>query len=255
MTPFTRDTDDEVNVSANPHLNDVLALNLTRRAALRGAVGVTTGVLLGTVRQAAANPDQRTVGLHLGFDAVPKNKLDRVTVPTGYCVSILHGLGDPLLADGDSWKGDGSETAESYAHRIGDGHDGMYFFGLADNGAFAANRSNRGLLVVNHEYVTSPFVLHPQGITQGAQRVAAEAHKEMLAHGVSVVEVRRSTGNGMAVVRGSRFNRRVTATTDMDISGPAMAHDLMRTRFSAMAPAPVAPKTTVPAATPPGALT
>lgn len=234
MMPFTPDTDDHVNPSANPHLSDVQALRLSRRSALKGAVGITTGVLLaGAARaQAKAASGPRTTGLQLGFTAVAKNKLDRVTVPTGYRVSILLALGDPLHPGDDAWKGDGSESAESYARRVGDGHDGMYFFGLADNGTFDANRSDRGLLVVNHEYVVSPFVLHPQGMTQGPQRVATEVHKEMLAHGVSVVEVRRSTGHGMAVVQGSRFNGRLTATSVMDISGPARAHDLMRTRFS-----------------------
>ncbi|MBY0466915.1 MAG: PhoX family phosphatase, partial [Burkholderiales bacterium] len=237
MTPFTPDTDDDVNPSANPHLSDVRALRLSRRSALKGAIGITTGVLLGGAARveakAKAASGPRTTGLQLGFTAVAKNKLDRVTVPTGYRVSILHALGDPLHPGDDAWKGDGSESAESYARRVGDGHDGMFFFGLADNGTFDANRSDRGLLVVNHEYVVSPFVLHPQGMTQGPQRVVTEVHKEMLAHGVSVVEVRRSTGHGMVVVQGSRFNRRVTATTEMDISGPARAHDLMRTRFSA----------------------
>lgn len=168
-----------------------------------------------------------------------KNKFDRVSVPDGYQVSILHSLGDPLQPVDAAWQGDGSETAESYARRVGDGHDGMYFFGLADNGKWDARRSDKGLLAVNHEYVVSPYVLHPWGITKGAQRMAAEARKEMLVHGVSVVEVQRTSdkdsshGNGVALVQGSRFNRRVTATTEMDITGPARGHERVRTRFSA----------------------
>jgi len=219
----------------------VLAVRLSRRVALKGAIGITTGVLLGGAAQAASKvaSGPRANGLQLGFSAVAKNKLDRVSVPDGYQVSILHSLGDPLQPGDAAWQGDGSETAESYARRVGDGHDGMYFFGLADNGKWDARRSDKGLLAVNHEYVVSPYVLHPQGITKGAQRVAAEAGKEMLVHGVSVVEVQRTSdkdsghGNGVALVQGSRFNRRVTAMTEMDITGPARGHELVRTRFSA----------------------
>jgi secreted PhoX family phosphatase len=110
------------------------------------------------------------------------------------------------FSQGDAaWQGDGSETAESYARRVGDGHDGMYFFGLADNGKWDASRSDKGLLAVNHEYVVSPYVLHPQGITKGAQRVAAEARKEMLVHGVSVVEVQRTSDKDSATAMAWRL--------------------------------------------------
>ena len=104
----------------------------------------------------------------LGFAAVPKNKNDVVTLPAGYQMAILHALGDPLAFGEESWKDDGSESAESYNRRIGDGHDGMYYFGLSDAGKFDANRSDRGLLCVNHEYVVGPNALHPNGRTAGA---------------------------------------------------------------------------------------
>ena len=233
IPPSTHDENEVVNTSSNPHLNDVLACLISRRKALGGAIGVTAGVLLGGAVRAAVADGPRMAGLRLGFAAVPKNKFDRVSVPEGYQVSILHALGDPLHPGDAAWKGDGSETAESYTRRVGDGHDGMCFFGLGDNGQFDAHRSDRGLLAVNHEYVVSPFVLHPGGVTKGPQRVAAEVQKEMFAHGISVAEVERAADKGMALVPGSRYNRRVTAVTAMDISGPARGHDLLRTRFSA----------------------
>jgi secreted PhoX family phosphatase len=131
------------------------------------------------------------------------------------------------------WKNDGSETADSYNRRIGDGHDGMYFFGLSEDGKYDANRSDRGLLCVNHEYVVQPYGLHPAGITAGAARVASEVEKEIYAHGVSVAEVKRTTGNDMGMVRGSKFNRRITSATEMVFAGPAKGNDLLKTKFSA----------------------
>jgi secreted PhoX family phosphatase len=231
------DDNEIVNLTANAHMDDILAVRLSRRSALKGGVSVTAGALLGGLGLSACGGDDDPVpdaskALALGFTAVAKNLNDLVTVPEGYQVSILHALGDPLHYGDESWKDDGSESAESYNRRVGDGHDGMYFFGLTEDGKYDAARSDRGLLAVNHEYVVQPYGLHPAGITAGAARVAGEVEKEIYAHGVSVVEVKRGTGNDMSMVRGSRFNRRVTSATEMVFTGPAKGSALVKTRFS-----------------------
>ena len=131
-----------VNVSANPHLDELIAVRVSRRSALKGGVGLTASVLLGGTGLAACGSGGDSASdnpLSLGFTAVPKNKNDKVTVPDGYQVSILHSLGDPLGAADAAWKGDGTETAESYNRRISDGHDGRYFFGMTDAGRVQAD--------------------------------------------------------------------------------------------------------------------
>ena len=242
------DDNEIVNPSANPHMNELVAAMVSRRQALRGGVSVTAATLLGGLSLSACGggdspaPAPAPVAptppapapLALGFAAVAKNKNDVVTVPEGYQASILHALGDPLHWGDASWANDGSESADSYNRRIGCGHDGMYYFGLSDAGKFQADRSDRGLLCVNHEYVVGPYSLHPNGLTAGSTRVASEVEKEIYAHGVSVAEVQRKSGStDMAMVRGSRFNRRITSATVMDITGPARGSRLMQTRFSA----------------------
>jgi secreted PhoX family phosphatase len=196
------DDNEIVNLTANAHMDDILVVRLSRRSALKGGVSVTAGALLGGLGLSACGGDDDPApdapkALALGFTAVAKNLNDLVTVPEGYQVSILHALGDPLHYGDESWKDDGSESAESYNRRMGDGHDGMYFFGLTEDGKYDAARSDRGLLAVNHEYVVQPYGLHPAGITAGAKRVAGEVEKEIYAHGASVVEVKRGTGNDM----------------------------------------------------------
>ncbi len=223
-----------VNASNNLHMNDLLAIRLSRRQTLKGGVGVTASALLGSFTLAACGGSESSAApLTLGFGAVAKNKNDVVTVPEGYQVSVLHALGDPLHFGDESWKNNGSETAESYNRRIGDGHDGMYYFGLTEDGKFDANRSDRGLLCVNHEYVVQPFGLHPAGQTAGSARVASEVEKEIYAHGVSVAEVKRGTGMDMGMVRGSKFNRRITSATEMVFTGPAKGNEWLKTKFSA----------------------
>jgi uncharacterized protein len=241
------DDNEVLNFSDNAHIQDLMDARLSRRQALRGGIGVTAAALLGAATLSACGGSDSAVAatpaaptpqaateapLKLAFTAVAKNKNDLVTVPEGYRVSILHALGDPLHFGDESWKDDGSETADSYNRRVGDGHDGMYWFGLSEAGAFQADRSDRGLLCVNHEYVVAPFGLHPTGRTAGASRVTSEVDKEVGAHGVSVVEVKRNTDGTVAMVRGSRFNRRVTSATLMNITGPAKGSTLMRTKGS-----------------------
>jgi uncharacterized protein len=168
----------------------------------------------------------------LGFTAVAKNLNDRVTVPAGYTVTVLHALGDPIAAGVPAYANNGADT--NFAQRIGDHHDGLYYFGLAATGAAPDRNSNtRGLLAVNHENITQRY-LHPNGATStGGVRPEAEAIKEIEAHGVSIVEVTRAANDGAwSYVPASALNRRITPNTPMSINGPARGNALMRTRFS-----------------------
>ncbi len=242
------DEDAIVNTSSNPHINDLLAARLSRRNTLKGGIGATTAALFGGLSLTACGGDgsgtapagassKADASLKLGFAAVSKNLNDVVTLPEGYQVSIVHALGDPMAYGDDmaSWADNGSESADSYNRRIGDGHDGMYYFGLSDAGKFDAKRSDRGLLCVNHEYVVGPNVLHPNGrtVVNGVRTVVSEVEKEIYAHGVSVSEVKRgASGNAMAMVRGSHYNRRITSATPMVFGGPVKGSTLVKTKFS-----------------------
>ena len=227
---------DSTNPSANPHIDDIIAVRMSRRGVLKGGIAVTATTLLGgSLSACGGSSSTKDSALALNFDAVAKNKNDIVTVPAGYEVSILHALGDPLTSTDAVWADNGSESADSYNNRIGDGHDGMHYFGLSDAGAFQANRSDRGLICVNHEYVVGPFALHPAGrtVVNNVRTVAAEVDKEINAHGVSVAEIRRgASGTAMSMVKGSTYNRRITSATPMAFSGPARGNSLVQTKFS-----------------------
>lgn len=236
-TPFDRSAfaDEDSNASGNPHFQTVLQARLSRRSLLRGSVGTAATALLGGLSLGACGGggDEGAI-TSLDFTAVPKSLADTVTVPTGYTVRPIYALGDPLAAGVPAYRNDGTDT--QYELRAGDHHDGMEWFGLAADGKPSASASDRGLLGINHEATTdesrSSFFLHANGGTTTLPRPASEVDKELMIHGVSVVEVAKGSNGQWATVQASPFNARYTTLTPMEINGPARGHALLVTRHS-----------------------
>ena len=232
---------EDSNSSANPTFDSVLQARLSRRHILRGSVGGAATALLGSLALAGcgggddddnSQANASTEKL-LGFSAVGKSLADAVVVPAGYTATVLYALGDPLTASTTPYRNDGSDA--DMESRAGDHHDGMEFFGLNASGSASADANDRGLLAINHEATTdetlSSFFLHADGGTPSLPRPAAEVDKETAIHGVAVVEVRKEAG-GWSYVRDSVFNRRLTALSDIEISGPARGDALLVTKYS-----------------------
>jgi secreted PhoX family phosphatase len=217
------------NTSGNPSLLDILEARLSRRNVLRVGVGTAGAAVLGTVAACGGGSDAAAEPLKLAFGAVPKSLADTVVVPQGYGASVLYAVGDPLTSATPDYRNDGTDTG--FENRAGDHHDGMEYFGLNAAGtARDVAGSERGILAMNHEALTDQF-LHAAGVTANP-RPAAEADKEVPAHGLSFVEVRKASGR-FSYVRDSAFNRRVTPLTPMQLNGPARGNALMKTKYSA----------------------
>ena len=227
--------DEEVdfNTSGNISFNEVLDARMSRRSLLRGGVGSAATAVLGSWSLVACGgsddtPTSSTTLDKLSFTAVAKGVADVVSVPTGYTASVVIAVGDPLTAATSAYKNDGTDTG--FETRSGDHHDGMEYFGLSADGTLRdPTSSERGLLVMNHEALTDQF-LHAAGVTPNPRPVA-EADKEIPAHGVSVVEVRKSSGK-FGYVQASVYNRRVTPLTPVELSGPARGNALLKTKYS-----------------------
>ena len=177
-----------------------------------------------------------TKPIALGFAAVGKSVADALVLPLGYTATVLYRVGDPIAASVEAAANDGTDDAASFAQRAGDHHDGMFYFGLGSNDKRDDSRSDRALLVMNHEAIT-PAYLHATGPTvagngnDAARTVAAEVVKEIHAHGVSVIEIVKNGGR-WSYAKSSMFNRRITAATPMKLSGPAAGSAAMITRYS-----------------------
>ena len=216
------------NTSGNAHFSDLLATRISRRRLLGGGGALAAALTMPAVLSAcSARPLATNNGL-LGFDAIPALTLDKVTVPAGYTTQTLLPWGTPLLPGAADFKTDASNSAAEQAQQVGSHHDGMHFFPI-DLPA-GGNSSTEGLLVMNHEYC-DPDLLHTQGAL-GLPRPLEQVEKELAAHGVSVAHIKLDDDGQWQLVRNSRFNRRITGTTKMDIAGPLRGHDCMQTAFS-----------------------
>lgn len=229
--------DVSLNPSTNPTIRDVIdAVSTTRRqfvqggvgaAALSAAGGLTLSGLVNTVHAAPVPASQGFPGI--GFESIPASLAtngavaDEVRVPLGYTAGVLVAWGDAIMPGGTAFVGDASETAAQQARQYGEHTDGMHFFPFA--GTAGAPSSDRGLLCANNEY-THEGILYATGSTGSS---LANVRKSQAAHGVSIAEIRRSSGK-WTVVKSSVYGRRLTANTPMRIAGPAAGHALMKAK-------------------------
>ena len=201
------------NESSNEHFADVLEINRQRRLLLQGGFSfAVTALMAGCVRPLA----KLEAAPVLAFQAVPASTQDMLRVPAGYSAQVLYGWGDPV-SDGASMQPDASDSAALQMQQAGMHHDGMHFFPFP-------GKDNHGLLAINHEY-SDDGLLHVGGMADwSAEKVA----KSKAAHGVSVIEVKLESG-AWKVVRPSRFARRISADTAMQLSGPAAGSAHLKT--------------------------
>ena len=198
-----------------------------RRVWLRGGLGsalaAAFGPLAATLAGCATGAAPST---RLGFQPIGVSVADTVTVPSGYLAEVIAPWGEPVGIAGalPAFRPDAGNSAADQAVQFGMHHDGIQFYPLADAESGGAGGPQRGLLVMNHEYVDDGL-LHPNGLADWS---AEKVRKSQAAHGVSVVEV-ALLGDRWQLVRPSPYARRITAHTPCAIGGPAAGHPLMRT--------------------------
>ena len=228
------------NHSNNRHFDDVLNAHLSRRSALKGGLGASIAALFGGVGLAGCATTAGSAGGQLmGFDAVAVSSADTVIVPKGYKVQAFIPWGTPISGNMPAFD-PMKNTGADQGHQMGSHHDGMHFFPIEGQDPYSGS-STEGLLVMNHEYV-EPRYMHARAVGQkldrggvpplvNGKRPADECLKEINAHGVSVVHVKKGNNGQWAVVPG-KLNRRITGATPMAIQGPVRGTDFVKTRYS-----------------------
>ena len=207
---------DEV-VNPRPEENDfdrIVEAAIERRGFLGGVLAFGGFAAVGgslLPKGAAAATDR------FAFTQIPTSITDDVTVPAGYKVDVMMRWGDPMWSDGAEFDHATRGTAASQERAFGDNTDGMDVF----------SHDDKTLLVVNNEYTNRSIIALS---TDDDGRIVDEDDiaKGMMAHGISVVEISNADGP-WTMVKDSPYNRRITPMTEMELTGPAAGHDLLKT--------------------------
>lgn len=218
----------------SPTMGDIIASRFGRREMMKGLLAATaiTAVASPLTAIFADRAEAQAAGSAFKFSELAHGVDATHHVAPGYSADVLIRWGDPVTADAPAFD-PLNQTAAAQAKQFGYNCD---FTGVVPLPG-SADSANRALLCVNHEY-TQPYLMVPNLVDQKAKDVRfkdmtkALVELEMAAHGASVVEVVKQGGK-WAVVKDSRFNRRITADTPMRISGPAAGHDRMKTSYDA----------------------
>ena len=209
---------DEI-INPKPQENDfdaVVERALSRRDFLGGVLAFGSVAALGSITTALTPLSAQAAMERFGFEAVEANTLDTITVPQGYKWQVAAKWGDPLFADVPDFDDATRGTPQSQSRAFGDNNDGMALFVDGD----------RSVLVVNNEYTNRSIIWGNR--EDGKAADAADIEKGMMAHGVTIAQIRES-GGSWEIVKDSPVNRRITPQTAMDITGPARGHELVKT--------------------------
>jgi len=230
----------ESNPSSNPWFADIIEQRYSRRQMVASSVAVAVGAALAQPAFADGSENDHEYKprkpLSPGFEPVPHSTADTVAVPEGYSVQVLIPEGEPLTRRAAPYIPGDFNTGADRERQIGAHHDGIAYFPF-DHG-HGGNR--HGLLCVNHENI-NPELIHPATNPPGGTYEAGnfrpiedEVRKEVASHGVSVVEIKKEDGRRggeWKVVKG-RHNRRITAGTKMEFTGPVRGTDFLKTKYS-----------------------
>ncbi|TVO37986.1 PhoX family protein [Vibrio algivorus] len=149
----------------------------------------------------------------LGFSPISSSTQDSVIVPRGYRAESLISWGDAIKPTAAAFSQ--SNSAVDQEMQFGDNNDGMTFLPLS---------RNRAVLAVNNENTDYRTLFDDQGENLTAEKV----RRSQAAVGVSIVELRKGA-QGWEVNVDGRLNRRITAYTEMELTGPAAGSDKVKT--------------------------
>ncbi|MFF4479690.1 PhoX family protein [Streptomyces melanosporofaciens] len=225
------------NTSDNAYVGDAIAAATSRRSLLRAGAVMTVAAATGAVAverapqaSAASGDAAATAGAAaeakdgkaargLRFSPVAPNTQDTVVTAEGHDQNVVLRWGDPILRGAPAFD-PAKQSAKAQAGQFGYNNDYMAVLDVP-------GERDHQLLVVNHEYTDEVLMFagyDPENPTREQAEIA------WAAHGLSVVMTaeERRLGRLTALPR-HQLNRRITATTPFEVTGPAAGSELLRT--------------------------
>jgi secreted PhoX family phosphatase len=202
---------------AETEFENIIEKALTRRDLMGGVISFGLGnFLLGSTALSAKTPDAMKENDLFGFTQIPTNTKDTITVPEGFEWKTIIKWGDPLWSDTPEFDHKTLGNSKTQSRSFGDNNDGMSFFA----------HENHMLLAANNEYTNKKWFYRNR--ESGKPETDDDIARNMAAHGISIFEIKQ-VDDQWQIIKDSPFNRRITATTEIEITGPAAGHDLLKT--------------------------
>ncbi|OZG69793.1 transcriptional initiation protein Tat [Hahella sp. CCB-MM4] len=188
---------------------------ISRRKLLGAGMAISVGSVfaLSPVGKALA-ASSKSMAAH--FEPIAASTADTIVLPKGYNWDVLVSWGDPLFTNAPEFDPSGTCPAADQEQQFGDNNDGMSLFPLSDD---------RAVMAINNEYTNYEYLFDHQG----NKLTMDDVLKAQYAHGVSVFEIRKGAANRWSLVKDSKYNRRIHVQTEMELTGPAAGHDLLKT--------------------------
>ena len=218
------------DIGANPDprrpIGEVIATRYGRRSLLAaGAAAAAIAALPGDVPAQTVVPREGGPST-LTFPELRHRLAQTDAVAEGYERQVVIRWGDPVLPGAAPFD-PRAVTEASQAKQFGYNCDYLDYFPLP----MGSRTADHGLLVVNHEYTNTNLIFPGMGSGRESRTRSSgpQTRAELMAHGLSVVEVKRE-GNAWSYVKDSPRNRRITGETPMRVAGPAAGAERMKTK-------------------------
>lgn len=202
----------------------VLNRRLSRRNFLVSGSALAAASALPGCSSSTSPPSKVATHASLSFTELPQGLDSQLAVAPGYDYGVLIRWGDPLFADAAEFNPQ-QQSAAQQAKQFGFNNDFIGFLPLP----LGSQNADHGLLVVNHEY-TNPGMMFP-GSPSAVTLSREHTDIDILAHGLSVLEIKQHQGQWQ-VVKNASYARRITPYTPMAFSGPAAGSERLHTAIS-----------------------
>jgi uncharacterized protein len=227
----------ERDMSGQETFEDIVEQHLSRRLLLGGAAALPLLTMPGLL-PGGSDGAAYAQSAGLTFQSLPETvsrdasgnhvtASDVVTVPPGYRFNVVIKWGDPLFPGVGAFDVNNQTPADA-RQRFGFNNDMIALFPERFGAPATIGRLPfpSYIMATNHEYVTPP-TLFP-GVTTNTVTDADRQAVLFEYVGVGIVRIALQNGNWV-YDQNSRFNRRITLTTPIDITGPAAGHPKLQT--------------------------
>ncbi|MBA2441093.1 MAG: DUF839 domain-containing protein [Rubrobacter sp.] len=148
--------------------------------------------------------DDAAGAVKLFFNPIERTDADELVLAEGFRYDIVRRWGEPVTSDGGEFGFNCDYTAYFPIDALGGGRN-----------------SQDGLLFVSHEYVDSKWVSGFDDSDEDARRTPEQIAAEKAAVGGTVMRVICNSQGVWEFVEDEDYNRRIDATTPMDLTGAA----------------------------------